>query len=312
MLDSYGRSIEYLRLSVTQRCQQKCTYCSKSSGFCIKDSELSAERLVMIAKACAQLGFNKIRLTGGEPLLRRDICEIVTGISALKSLGDIAITTNGQLLKDCARDLKQAGLMRCNISLDSLRADKYKEITGGDLQSVLGGIHAAQSCGLDPIKLNVVLIKGKNDDEIDDFIELAKENPLEIRFIELMPLGDGGQEGINNSEILRQREWLRPDECQNSSQPAAVYSAQGFKGKIGFISPISHSFCANCNRIRVTSDGYIRPCLGSNLEYSLKEALEGTEDALKQCIVQAVTNKPKGSCFGQGFKTNRKMNRIGG
>jgi len=312
MLDSYGRSIEYLRLSVTERCQQRCTYCSKSSDKCLKESELSADKLVLIAKACSQLGCSKIRLTGGEPLLRRDICEIISKISDLQSYHDIAITTNGQMLPLYAKELKKSGLMRCNISLDSLKADKYKEITGGNLQSVLRGIEAARSCSLSPIKLNVVLIKGKNDDEIDDFIDLAKKNPFEIRFIELMPMGDSGQNGINNSEILKQRKWLKPVECEDSSQPACVFSAVGFKGRIGFISPMSHSFCGSCNRIRVTSDGFLRPCLGSNLEYSLKEALESGEEALRERIRHAVKNKPKSNSFGSSFETNRKMNRIGG
>ncbi len=313
MTDSFNREITYLRLSVTQRCSEKCIYCSKSEGKCPKEEELSAEEFVKIARACALLGISKIRLTGGEPLLRRDFIQIVSGIASLNMYTDISVTTNAQFLEEQAHALKKAGINRCNISLDSLKSDVYNEMTGGDLQKVLRGIEAAFLEQMTPVRLNTVLIKGKNDLEVDSFIELSEKYPIDIRFIELMPMGDTSFEGISNTAILEDRPYLKPVEAtKEDSGPAKYYAAPNFLGRVGFISPISHSFCESCNRIRVTSDGFLRPCLGDTAEYSLKEALEGSAEDLARLISDIIRKKPQRNSFSESFQTNRKMNQIGG
>jgi cyclic pyranopterin phosphate synthase len=313
MTDSFGRKIDYLRLSLTERCRQRCTYCSKSfGGDCIKDKEMSAADFIFVAGVCAEIGFNKIRLTGGEPLLRRDLAEIISGISALGAYEDIALTTNADLLAGQAESLRAAGLMRCNISLDSLNPETYRQITGGDLQPVLEGIKAAARCFPSRLRLNTVLLKGVNDGEIDDFIALSERYPVDVRFIELMPMGDGG-EGISNMQVLAGRPQLIPCPVENPSEPAVYYKGKGFKGRVGFISPMSRGFCSSCNRIRITSDGTLRPCLGDNSEYSLRAAIEERDvKRLAAEIAGAIRKKPRENCFGSGFEPSRKMNRIGG
>ncbi len=313
MTDEFGRKIEYLRLSLTERCQQKCTYCSKSDGGeCVKDNELRGDDFVFVAEVCAKLGFKKIRLTGGEPLLRRDLCEIISGISAIGAYEDIALTTNARLLSQQAESLRNAGLMRCNISLDSLNPEIYKKITGSSLEPVIEGISCAEKHSLTPIKLNTVIIKGINDGEIGSFIDIARNHSIDVRFIELMPMGDGG-EGISNKEILENHPELVLCENQNKAEPAVYYAANGFKGRVGFISPMSDSFCAFCNRIRITSDGTLRPCLGANIEVPLREAIvERDSDKLKSLITDCIRRKPEKNSFGCGFCPSRKMNRIGG
>lgn len=311
MFDNFGRRIDYLRLSLTERCQQKCTYCSRENGgACIKESELTANDFISIARAAASLGFVKIRLTGGEPLLRRDICDIIYGISELHSYEDISVTTNAQLLAPMAKNLKSAGLNRINISLDSTDSEIYNRITGGgDLQKTLEGIRSAVEVGLSPVKINAVLIRGINDSEIDKLISIAKYNPVDIRFIELMPMGEKGSEGVSNESIISARPWLIPCESDIRS-PSAMYKAEGFAGKIGFISPVSESFCSACSRMRVTADGFLRPCLGNNTEIPLRDAL-GNETEIAERLKEAILAKPEKNSFFS-FETNRKMNRIGG
>lgn len=312
MLDLFGRKIEYLRLSLTERCQQKCTYCSKShGGGCVKESELSAEDFIFIAEICAELDFKKIRLTGGEPLLRRDIERIIGGISALKVYEDIALTTNAQLLAPLAEPLKKAGLHRCNISLDSLKPEVYREITGGEIAPAFEGIRAAARA-FGKIKINTVLIKGVNDTEASDFISLARQYPVDVRFIELMPMGDGG-EGMKTDEILLKNPELALCKTQENASPAVYYKGENFAGRVGFISPMSHSFCRACSRLRVTNDGAVRPCLGANIEFSLREAvLSRDKTAAREIIERAILSKPEKNCFGGDFVPSRKMNRIGG
>lgn len=312
MIDSFGRKIEYLRLSLTERCQQKCTYCSASrGGDCVKSHELSADDFIFVAETCAELGFKKLRLTGGEPLLRRDISEIISGISALKAYDDIAVTTNAQFLAQSADELKRAGLTRCNISLDSLNNDTYKSITGGELQPALDGIRKAYDV-FGCVKINTVLIKGVNDSEVNNFILLAKKNPVDIRFIELMPMGDGG-EGVKTDEILESHPELKLCKSQNRNAPAVYYNCDDFKGRVGFISPLSHKFCKDCNRLRITSDGTVRPCLGTNLEFYAREAIiKRDKSGFIKVLKEAIKNKPEKSCFGGDFTPSRTMNRIGG
>ena len=315
MLDHLGRSITYLRLSITERCNLRCSYCRKEEGGCPKVKELSAKEFISIARACAVLGISRVRVTGGEPTLRRDLIQIVQGLSAIPGIEEVSMTTNGLFLANQAADLKKAGLSRVNISLDSLDADKFRAMTGGDLQAVLSGIDAALQAGLHPVKLNAVLIRGMNDNEVDDFIALTRDKPLDMRLIELMPLGGNWEDDslrVDNSELIAQRPWLIPIPPRYESQPSRDFRVEGHRGRVGFISPISHRFCDNCNRIRIMSDGMLRPCLGDNLEFSLKNALTGSDEELLQNIRDAIYAKPIGHHFEKEFKSERNMSRIGG
>lgn len=314
MTDGFNRKIEYLRLSLTKKCMEKCIYCSKDDEKCaVKGDDLPADAFIKIADACALLGINKIRLTGGEPLLRHDFEEIAKGIYDLHKYGDISITTNAQLLAEKAAALKKAGVNRCNISLDSLKPEVYSKMTSGGLDKVFKGIEAAYNERMLPLKINTVLVKGVNDGEIDDFITLAKLYPLSVRFIELMPVGDSVLEGISNKKIVEERPFLEPLNIdEKRAGPAKYYTAKGFKGKVGFISPISNAFCESCNRIRITSDAYLKPCLGNEAEYSLKEALSSDTDELARQISELVRTKPQKHMFSDCFITDRKMKDIGG
>ena len=315
MIDQFGRNIQYLRLSLTERCTLRCVYCRKDEGICPKAEELSTDEFFRIAKICVDLGVNRIRLTGGEPLLRRDIVEIVSKFSTLKAVEELTMTTNGQMLAGKAVDLKQAGLTRINISIDSLDAQKYRKITGGDLNAVLAGIHAAVEADLLPVKLNMVLMKGINDQEVDDLIALAKDQPIDVRVIELMPIGELGQDSslvVNNSDLIAARPYLKPVKPYYAGQPSTDFTIDGYQGRIGFISSLSHRFCSTCNRVRIMSDGMLRPCLGNNLEISLKEALRMGDDVLRKTIHDAIFKKPAGHHFELGFQSQKNMAKIGG
>lgn len=316
MIDAHGRNIEYLRLSVTERCTLRCTYCRADEGDCPKQKELSAEQLLRIVRVMTSLGINKVRLTGGEPLLRRDLVELIRNMFSLPDIQEITLTTNGQQLAERAQELRDAGLKRINISLDSLNSEKYRELTGGgSLQKVLDGIDAALAAGLQPIKLNAVLMRGKNDDEIDDFIALAKDRPIDMRFIELMPLGsiDQSEQRITADEIIAARPQLIPLPPRYLGQPSADYTMPGYVGRIGFIAPMSHRFCGDCNRVRVMSDGMLRPCLGNNAEVSLCPALAEQDDQmLTEVIREAIWNKPQRHSFDDEFHAVKNMSKIGG
>ncbi len=315
MLDQFGRNITYLRLSVTERCQLRCTYCRVEEGICPKAKELSPAEYERIVRACMQLGIQKVRLTGGEPLLRKDILEIVERIAALEGLQDLSMTTNAQMLPGKSQLLKQAGLRRLNISLDSLKPEVFHELTGGDIQPVLQGMEEAVEAGLLPLKLNVVLVRGINDGEVDNFIALTRDNPIDVRFIELMPIGDHGENTarrISNQEVLNARPYLQPLPARYPGQPSSDYQVPGYRGRVGFISPISHQFCADCNRIRVMSDGTLRPCLGVDREIPLSSALVQDDEALREVIQTAIFKKPAAHRFESCAFEERNMSRIGG
>jgi cyclic pyranopterin phosphate synthase len=315
MLDKFGRKIEYLRLSVTERCTLRCAYCRRDEGYCPKAAELSAGEFTRIVKACAQLGIKKVRLTGGEPLLRKDIIDIVHNIAQIEGISDLSMTTNAQQLGGKALALKEAGLDRINISLDSLDAVKFKEMTGGDLSLVLTGIDEAIEVGLLPVKVNVVLLRGKNDSEVDDFIALTRDKPIDVRFIELMPLGDLGEDEslrIRNDELITARPWLLPVAPRYLSQPSRDFQVDGYLGRVGFISPISHDFCGLCNRLRLMSDGNLRMCLGVDSEISLLPALQQGDNALLEAIREAIYHKPARHQFDADFVSDKNMSRIGG
>jgi len=289
-------------------------------GICKKDHQdmLSLEEIVEIVKAGVKLGIDKVRITGGEPLVRNGIVEFIELISNIDGIKDIAITTNGILLPKYAKDLKKAGLKRVNISIDSLKPDKYKEITrGGDLSKVLDGINEAIRLELTPVKLNVVAIGGYNDDEIGDFIQLTKDKPIDVRFIELMPIGEASEWGkerfISNEDIKNMFPDLESTETEKSS-PAKYYKLAGGMGRVGFINPISSHFCGDCNRLRLTSDGKLKPCLHSNDEIDILEVVKNNPEKIYDVLKCAIMSKPeKHDLYSENHEeSNRSMSQIGG
>ena len=319
MRDRLGREIEYLRISVTQSCNLKCMYCEPDSckgnrGSC---TALAPGEFESIVRVMVGVGIKKIRITGGEPLIRPDICDIIGSISGIPGIEDLSMTTNGMRLGSMAEQLKIAGLMRINVSLDSLREDRFSYITGGGkLSSVIKGIKKALEVHLTPVRINAVLIKGVNDDEIDDFFMIARDYPIDVRFIELMPIGRFGEKNsdkiIYNSQIIASHPGLMPLGEKGSTQPARYYTAEGYKGRVGFISPMSHKFCDSCNRIRLTCEGKLKPCLGNNGEADLTKVLRNNPDGLEELIRKIVFNKPEGHNFGKDFISDRNMSMIGG
>lgn len=307
MIDSYDRDINYLRISVTDRCNLRCTYCMPKEGLSTLGHEdiLRYEEILRIVKVAVSLGIAKVRITGGEPLVRRGLVEFIRRLAVIPGLRDISLTSNGLLLEEFASPLFQAGIKRINISLDSLNAVKYAEITrGGELASVLRGIEAAYQAGFYPIKINAVAMKEINEDEILDFARLSIDKPFQVRFIELMPMGQAGlsYEGgfLANSVIFERINKvysLKPVKASEAgvAGPARIYRIAGGRGEIGFISPISHHFCSDCNRLRLTADGLLRACLLHDHEVSLRNGLRNgyTDKELKEAITAVIAGKPK-------------------
>jgi GTP 3',8-cyclase len=318
MKDRYGREIEYLRISITQNCNLKCLYCSPGESSMQKCTiTLTPEELEKIVRSMVKVGIRNVRITGGEPLTRGDVCEIIERISKIKGIEDISMTTNGINLDRVADKLKAAGLKRLNISLDSLKKDRFHYITGGGrLDDTLKGIEKALVLGLNPVKINTVLIRGVNDDEIDEFIQMAKDKPLEVRFIELMPIGIFGEQNsdkiIYNSDIINKRPELIFCGDGLRGAPAKYYRIEGYKGKIGFISPMSHKFCDRCNRIRLTCDGKIKPCLGNNGEVDITDVLRQNPNEMDAFVQKVIYEKPEGHNLGSSFSSLRNMSMIGG
>ncbi|MBR2589478.1 MAG: GTP 3',8-cyclase MoaA [Clostridia bacterium] len=311
MKDSFGREISYLRISITQRCNLNCVYCGKDA--CAKKAaELPPEAYYTIAKAFAACGINKVRITGGEPLVRADVPEIVRLLRSIPAIETIALTTNAVYLKQYAAALKEAGLDRVNISLDSTDGSTYRHLTGADvLHKVMEGIEAAQAVNLAPIKINAVLMKGVNSDEAGDLIALTEKRNIDVRFIELMPFSEEGKNAclvVTGEEILQQYPFLHSLELVEGT--AKYYAGQNYAGRVGFINPMSRKFCGSCNRMRLLCDGKVKPCLGDDALYDLLPFLED-EAALIQQIKTIISKKPAGHHFEQGA-TERGMNRIGG
>lgn len=322
MKDVIGRKINYLRVSVTDRCNFRCVYCMPEEGVKQKshDDILRFEDIIQFIKQVAPLGITNIRITGGEPLVRKDIVDFVSQISRIKGIKDVSMTTNGSLLSNYAKPLKKAGLDRVNISLDSLDAKKFKNVTRrGDLTKVKQGIKSSLEVGLDPVKINCVLVRGFNDDEISDFVDLTIDNPLYVRFIELMPLGEDkiSQDRFISAKEAKQlvRQKLVPYEKGiKGAGPAKYYKVPNSKGAVGFITPITSHFCAKCNRIRLTADGKLKPCLESNIEVDISEPLKkGNYDEVLFKYRQALEKKPICHNMGEGStKRIRSMWQIGG
>lgn len=311
MKDSFGREISYLRISVTQRCNLNCVYCGKTN--CAKkETELSPENCYRIAKAFAKCGIKKIRITGGEPLVRNDICEIVKLIRSIPEIKTLSLTTNGVYLKQYAKDLKDAGLDSVNISLDSTDTSTYRHLTGADvLKKVLEGIDEAERVGLSPIKINAVLMKGVNDDGTEQLINLADKRKIDVRFIELMPFSDEGENPsliVTGDEILKQFPFLKPIESEEGT--AEYYSADSFKGRVGLINSVTHKFCDKCNRVRLLSDGKVKPCLGYDTAYDIMPFINNEEELINE-IKEIIKKKPAGHSF-ENKNASHGLNRTGG
>ncbi len=317
MIDHCGRDINYMRISVTELCNLRCKYCMPEEGICKRshDEMMTAEETIDAVRAAVSLGISKIRITGGEPLVKRGIVQLCKQIAGIDGVRELCMTTNGTLLADCARDLKEAGLDRINISLDTLNPQKFRDITRlGDLQDVFDGIEAAFAAGFDAIKLNVVLMGGFNDDEIADFVALTKDRPLEVRFIELMPIG-GGIDFDKGKFISCKRVLEAVPELVSldlADGVAAMYQLPGAKGRVGLIRPISCEFCGDCNKIRLTADGMLKPCLHSDVEISIRGK---SQAEMQEIMRQAILDKPqmRGMLDADNpSHAGRDMNRIGG
>lgn len=313
MRDGFGRQITYLRLSVTDLCNYRCRYCMPETGVCKRPHSeiLTVEECVRVARAAAACGVRKVRLTGGEPLVRRGILEICAGIAAIPEITELCLTTNGSRLPAMAADLKRAGVTRLNISLDTLRPERFTVLTRrGALSDVLDGIAAAEAADFSDLKLNTVLLGGLNDDEIPDFAALTRNRPWQVRFIELMPLGECAgwprERFLPASEVLRLCPGLEP---VGVSGVASVWRMPGWAGTVGLITPMSHRFCAQCDRIRVTADGRLKPCLHSDQEIPLKGLDDG---AMLERMAEAIAQKPARHHLEHGSDARRDMNEIGG
>lgn len=320
--DSFQRPLNYLRISVTDRCNLRCIYCMPSEGIPLMSHQdiLSYEEICIVAQAAAELGIVKVRLTGGEPLVRSKVTNLLAMLARIEGIDDISLTTNAVLLQRYADELKSAGLRRVNVSLDSLRSDRFHRITRmGNLDDVLRGIEAARQAGLNPVKTNTVVIRGTNDDEVLDFARLTIEGEWHVRFIEYMPFPNSEKADhllVPVSEIKQRIETLGELEPSLSSGggPARYFRLPGARGTIGFISPVSEHFCRACNRLRLTADGKLRPCLFSDEEIDLREPLRqgATADDIKRLIQEAASCKPEGHKLGAGITCERFMVQIGG
>ncbi|WP_282803215.1 GTP 3',8-cyclase MoaA [Secundilactobacillus kimchicus] len=301
LYDQYDRLHDYIRLSITDRCNLRCVYCMPKEGlpFFPTDRVLSQDEIVLMIQNFADMGISKVRITGGEPLLRTDVVEIVRRIKAIDGIEDVSVTTNGLFLGKLAADLKAAGLDRLNISLDTFKPDRYKKITrGGNIKQVLDGIAVASQLHFKKIKLNIVLIKGQNDDEVLDFLRYTKDHDVNVRFIEFMPIGNSLKAwqkeyvGLKNVFETAAENGLhyQPIELRGNG-PSDNYQIEGYKGSFGLIHPISSKFCETCNRLRITADGYVKACLYWNEEIDIRKAIPD-KVAFRQLIQKALDNKP--------------------
>ena len=324
--DEYGRKIDYLRISVTDRCNLRCYYCMPPEGVPSRPHEdiLRYEEIERVARAAAGLGFSKIRLTGGESLVRKGIVDLVRMLSQVPGIHDLSMTTNGTLLSRFASSLARAGLKRVNVSLDTLDEEEYARITrGGRLSDALEGIESAQRAGLTPLKINTVVLRGLDDDQVCNLASLTLQHHWHVRFIELMPLRWNAQhyraDFMSNERvraaILRRLGTLAPAESVPGNGPAQYYRLPGALGTIGFISPISEHFCDRCNRLRLTADGKLRPCLLSDREIDIKPALRGGAGMaeIQGWLMKAIMAKPAGHRLSQEIlPCARGMSEIGG
>lgn len=324
-MDQFGRHIDYLRISITERCNERCLYCRPETltGWRPKPDGMTNQEVLRVVRVAAALGFRKFRLTGGEPLVREQVPELVAGMAAIDGVHCVGLSTNGTRLAELAKPLKEAGLRTVNVSLDTLDPQRYRRLTGGELEPVLRGIHAALQAGFERIKINTVLLRGKNEEDIWPLIQFAAEHQLPLRLIELMPVTK--KEVLDPSHFLsveevmdrlRQRETLVPlPQLRLGHGPAKYYRLEKTGAVVGFIGALTKlDFCDTCNKLRLSADGKIRPCLGHHGEIDLREALrpEVGDDALRTLFEQAMAVKPRTHDFRDSYQPCRPMTAIGG
>lgn len=310
MVDQWGRRIEYLRISVTDKCNLRCLYCMPEEGtdWLRRDEILDYEEITRIVRTMAGMGLRRVRITGGEPLVRKDLPLLVEMIRRMPEIEDLSLSTNAVLLGPVARELRDAGVDRVNVSLDSLQEDRFDAITRrpGSFRKVMAGLEAAEAVGFRPIKINVVLMRGRNEDEIEEFARITRDRPWHVRFIELMPTGSNLE--MSESEYFSCREALErvrtmgelePAEGPTGNGPATYYRFPGASGTVGVITPMSHNFCHRCNRMRLTADGHLRPCLFGHLQTNLRDPLRRGEP-LVPLIEETLRIKPKQHYLVQG------------
>ncbi len=331
LTDLFDRTISYLRLSLTDRCNLKCLYCAPEGrkGKLLRHSDLlTYEELLRVVRAAVSMGMSKLRLTGGEPLVRRDVMRFINQLGEINGLRDIRITTNGVLLERYAEGLRAAGISKINISLDSLKPERFARITGMDcFAQVWRGIEKAQAVGFAPVKLNMVVMRGINDDELVDFAQLSHDTDLHVRFIEFMPVGASSRWNADTymcsdkiKERLQDLGELIPVHRGETDGPACMFRLGAeAKGKLGFISPLSHHFCDRCNRLRLTSEGKLRACLLHDTETDLRALLRQncSDEEIRAALLAAVRSKPQGHRMEERLKEQEggchgRMSRIGG
>lgn len=324
LVDPFGRQITYLRLSVTDRCNLRCFYCLPKgfNDFEYSDSWLNYEELTRIIAAFSRLGVEKIRLTGGEPLVRKDLSVLAGMISSLNGVTDLSLSTNAVLLDKQADALKKSGITRLNVSLDSLKADRFKEITnGGKLEKVINGLMAAKAAGFAPIKINMVALKGVNDDEYEDMVDFCIEHGFTLRFIETMPVGETGRRAADDFDDLQalkkrlQNKYSLVPSLVKENGPARYMEVTGKKAQVGFISPMSQHFCESCNRVRLTGEGRLLLCLGQKDSFDLRPLVRqgASDEELEAAIKHAITLKPERHDFNDNpEKILRYMSMTGG
>jgi cyclic pyranopterin phosphate synthase len=327
-VDGFGREIDYLRISLTDHCNLRCVYCMPTTGlkFLPSPELLTADEILLVAQAAVSVGFRKIRLTGGEPTLRGDLVDIVARLAALPGLRDLAITTNGILLPKLAAPLRRAGLRRLNVHVDSLDAERVARVMRwGTLAEIWAGIEAAEAAGFAPIKLNAVLVRGFNEDDIVPLAALTLDRPWHVRFVETMPFGTGetaraARDGLVPAAETRRRIEevlgpLMPLEAHDPSDESRNYAARNARGVIGFISPVTEPYCGTCNRMRLTADGRFHLCLLNDDELDVRGAIRagGGIEAVAEILLRAVRHKPTGHRLAVGHTTaDRQMFQIGG
>ncbi|MGB0721843.1 MAG: GTP 3',8-cyclase MoaA [Gammaproteobacteria bacterium] len=326
LVDRFGRRVSYLRISVTDRCDLRCVYCmAEDMSFVPRAQLLTLEEIVAVGRAFVELGVSKIRITGGEPLGRRNVLKVFQDLGRLDGLKELVMTTNGTRLPEFAGPLRDAGVSRVNVSLDTLRPDRFRSLTRvGDLEKTLAGIEAARAAGFDRIKINAVVLKNRNHDEVSDLVRFAIDRGLDISFIEEMPLGEVGDhdraEAFYSSSMIREDlagHWDLVATTESSGGPSRYYRIPDTRTRVGFISPHSHNFCDSCNRVRLTAEGRLLLCLGQEHSADLRAVLRGhvnDEQALREAIIAAMDLKPEGHDFDLSGQPVifRHMNHTGG
>jgi GTP 3',8-cyclase len=316
MIDQFGRRVEYLRISVTDKCNLRCVYCMPMEGlpWLKREALLSYEEIERVVRIMAGMGLRRVRITGGEPLVRRDLPELTAMLSGIPEIEDLSLSTNAVLLAEHADALRASGVHRLNVSLDSLQPERVDAIARrpGSYPKIMEGLEAAEEAGFTPIKINVVLIRGQNDDEIEEFAEITRQRPWHVRFIEMMPTGanlDLNAGGfVSCAEALRRVraiDALEPVDGPFGNGPARYYQFPGAPGTVGVITPMSHNYCDRCNRMRLTADGQLRPCLFGSLQTNLRDPLRAGQD-IRPLIEETLQVKPErhhlvqGSAVGSG------------